>query len=72
MNDRRVPPGGAVLICVLLGAVLWVALASCALGRTVTHDTGGSVSARQAEIAAAFGVSQTLISAIKRRRLWND
>ena len=46
MNDRRVPPGGAVLICVLLGAVLWVALASCALGRTVTHDTGGSVSAR--------------------------
>lgn len=45
MNDRRVPPGGAVLICVLLGAVLWVALVSCALGRTVTHDTGGSVSA---------------------------
>lgn len=50
MNDRRVPPGGAVLICVLLGAALWVALASCALGRTVTHDTGGSVSARLAEV----------------------
>jgi len=43
MADRI--SGRALILCAALGTVLWAGLASCALGRTVTHDTGGSVSA---------------------------